>query len=32
MSHVVVMPEYQRHILARKLATASDVLRRYRSY
>jgi hypothetical protein len=32
LSHVVVMPEYRRHIVARKLAAASDVLKRYRTH
>jgi hypothetical protein len=32
ISHVVVMPEYRQHLVARKLKTASEVLRRYQSY
>jgi hypothetical protein len=32
VSHVVIMPEYGHHLVARKLAAASDVLRRYPSY
>ena len=32
VSHIVVMPEYRQHLVARKLATASDVLRSYRWY
>jgi hypothetical protein len=28
-SHIVVMPEYRQHLVARKLATASEVLRHY---
>jgi len=32
VSHVVIMPEYRQHLVTRKLAAASDVLRRYPSY
>jgi hypothetical protein len=32
ISHIVIMPEYRRHLAARKLAAASEVLRSYRSY
>jgi hypothetical protein len=32
VSHIVIMPEYRQHIVARKLAAASDVLRHYKSY
>jgi hypothetical protein len=32
VSHVIVMPEYRRHLAARKLLAASDVLRRDRSF
>lgn len=32
VSHVVVMPEYERHIVTRKLGSAGDVLRHYTSY
>ncbi len=32
LSHVVVMPEYRRHLAARMMASAADVLRHYRSF
>jgi hypothetical protein len=32
VSHVVVMPAYRQHLVARKLAAAADVMRHYRSY
>lgn len=31
-SEVVIMPEYRRHLATRKLSSAGDVLRRYRSH
>jgi hypothetical protein len=32
ISHLVVMPEYRRHLTTRILSSTADVLRRYRSY
>jgi hypothetical protein len=32
VSHVVILPEYRRHLATRKLAAAAEVMRRYRTF